>query len=771
MSNYASLKATINANVKTNGNQEITGAITNSVLNAMVDSMGAGYQFIGVATPTNPGTAQTPDYKCFYLATTPGTYTNLGGLVVADGEVAILKYDSTWHKDVTGAATAAQLTELGQEVKDDYGENEDSSLFLRVVLDKNKRILYGVKQNGDFYFGCGVPQSVKDYILERLRTTDFKLDEETKRAILAESNKVDKEEGKSLINAEFASGVSVVDSNDILDVKTDNDGRILELTKKDGTKYVSGKFGAETIIAKKSILSGAADFEESQSEEYVSVVVDKNGRILSGEKVNGEKYPKGSQYEIPKYVKLLDAMRDGCYTPFLLGSQLVQANNTYDTELGEHNTFKPDKLIKQFNYIGLSGKLPQLKQGRLQTIVIGGVQATILYMGTYVYAITDGNGIVYRMAYSKLPEVTDSNTDIDAISIPLDGMTIDGVYETNDGNFLVEVYDSTSPDTYPTRSLYKVTLDGELNATVSDNPVIVCVPSTVNIVAVREHWSFKQYGSLILISPYGGGRTGQLWLSQDYGNSFECIFNVANETTFVATKPNGQGGYGAYGIHPEGKNMIPAQGDDFWENVSTIGNGSRHIHSCCYDEEFERIWLVMGDDKYLATGIYWSDDMGKTWHRKSLVFNKPDIDMGGTTQMLQVVSMKTCVLFGTDGWGNGIFRYNRGRKDDDVEIELVFGWDESRDNLEGVASHNIVTPDGVMLMVFAADTQSVTPRGGVVASDGYHFRKVFIDTYADGQTLASQKIGWPSFLSLHNEDLYIRTKDKKEIILIESFNK
>lgn len=116
MSDYSSLKATINANVKANNNHEITGAIMNSVLNAMVNSLGAGYQFMGVATPTNPGSSQTPDYKCFYLATTPGTYTNLGGLVVSDGEVALLKWDTAWSKEVTGAATAAQLTQLGQEV-------------------------------------------------------------------------------------------------------------------------------------------------------------------------------------------------------------------------------------------------------------------------------------------------------------------------------------------------------------------------------------------------------------------------------------------------------------------------------------------------------------------------------------------------------------------------------------------------------------------------------------------------------------------------------
>lgn len=128
MSNYSSLKATINANVKANGNQEITGPVMNSVLNAMVDSLGAGYQYMGKAVPsTNPG---TPDAKVFYLASDPGTYTNFNGLVVADGEVAFLKWDADWSKEVTGAATAAQLTQLGQEVDELKGNLDGGEIAL-----------------------------------------------------------------------------------------------------------------------------------------------------------------------------------------------------------------------------------------------------------------------------------------------------------------------------------------------------------------------------------------------------------------------------------------------------------------------------------------------------------------------------------------------------------------------------------------------------------------------------------------------------------------
>lgn len=110
MSNYNSLKTTIDANIKQNGNQEITGQILNSVLNQMVNTLGAGYQFAGVATiNTNPG---TPDAKVFYIANGKGTYEKFGGLEVTEDEVVVLYWDSSWHKVATGIASQEKLSEL-----------------------------------------------------------------------------------------------------------------------------------------------------------------------------------------------------------------------------------------------------------------------------------------------------------------------------------------------------------------------------------------------------------------------------------------------------------------------------------------------------------------------------------------------------------------------------------------------------------------------------------------------------------------------------------
>lgn len=113
MSQYNSLKATIDANVKQNGVQAITGQILNSVLNAMVNTLGTGYQFAGVATTaTNPG---SPDAKVFYIANGKGTYTNFGGLQVTEDDVVVLYWDSSWHKVSTGIASQAKLSELEGE--------------------------------------------------------------------------------------------------------------------------------------------------------------------------------------------------------------------------------------------------------------------------------------------------------------------------------------------------------------------------------------------------------------------------------------------------------------------------------------------------------------------------------------------------------------------------------------------------------------------------------------------------------------------------------
>ena len=111
MGTYEELKAAIQQVIRTNGNNEITGALLQNALLSIVNVVGANATFAGIATPnTNPGTA---DQNVFYLATEAGTYVNFGGIEINMGEAVILSNKTgNWVKTTSGFATQQQLTEL-----------------------------------------------------------------------------------------------------------------------------------------------------------------------------------------------------------------------------------------------------------------------------------------------------------------------------------------------------------------------------------------------------------------------------------------------------------------------------------------------------------------------------------------------------------------------------------------------------------------------------------------------------------------------------------
>lgn len=133
MGNYEQLKQAIANVIKTNGNQEITGAIMQNVLNTIVSTVGANRTFVGIANKnTNPG---TPDGNVFYIAYTAGNYVNFqygtGYLTVKPGELAILYNETTnWGKFVIGmssdgvialANTTNQINATGRYAYTDTG--------------------------------------------------------------------------------------------------------------------------------------------------------------------------------------------------------------------------------------------------------------------------------------------------------------------------------------------------------------------------------------------------------------------------------------------------------------------------------------------------------------------------------------------------------------------------------------------------------------------------------------------------------------------------
>lgn len=113
MGNYEQLKQAIANVIKTNGNNEITGAIMQNVLNTIVSTVGANRTFVGIANAdTNPG---LPDGNVFYIAYTAGNYVNFqygtANLTVNPGELAILYNGrNNWDKYVIGMSSDGVIT-------------------------------------------------------------------------------------------------------------------------------------------------------------------------------------------------------------------------------------------------------------------------------------------------------------------------------------------------------------------------------------------------------------------------------------------------------------------------------------------------------------------------------------------------------------------------------------------------------------------------------------------------------------------------------------
>lgn len=95
MGGYTKLKAAIAAAIKANGNNEITGAIMQVVLNTIVSTVGANSTFVGIANKnTNPG---TPDGNVFYIAYEAGKYVNFGGIQIDDSVFILQNKNDSWE--------------------------------------------------------------------------------------------------------------------------------------------------------------------------------------------------------------------------------------------------------------------------------------------------------------------------------------------------------------------------------------------------------------------------------------------------------------------------------------------------------------------------------------------------------------------------------------------------------------------------------------------------------------------------------------------------
>ena len=111
MSNYATLKATIQSVIKSNHNQEITGPILQGRLFDMIGSLGRGYQIIGAAVPAS--TPGTPDER---------VATNTLSLALGSSDVTLQEMVSSFGTLASGGVRTEPY-------------------FITKVIDKNGKVL------------------------------------------------------------------------------------------------------------------------------------------------------------------------------------------------------------------------------------------------------------------------------------------------------------------------------------------------------------------------------------------------------------------------------------------------------------------------------------------------------------------------------------------------------------------------------------------------------------------------------------------------------
>lgn len=93
MANYSDLITSVRAVIDANNNNEITGPILQNVLVTMINSLGSGYLFMGVATTLmNPG---TPDQNVAYIGSA-GTYTHFGNKTIPSDNIGVLTWNGSW---------------------------------------------------------------------------------------------------------------------------------------------------------------------------------------------------------------------------------------------------------------------------------------------------------------------------------------------------------------------------------------------------------------------------------------------------------------------------------------------------------------------------------------------------------------------------------------------------------------------------------------------------------------------------------------------------
>jgi hypothetical protein len=354
-----------------------------------------------------------------------------------------------------------------------------------------------------------------------------------------------------------------------------------------------------------------------------------------------------------------------------------------------------------------------------------------------------------------------------ALGYDVSAREILGVNEMPDSGLLIQL-DNNEPHS----NFYKVPfVDRETgNYTYTQTDAVLVMDIPFNDATLNKAWGLSFKDNMVFAVVYTD--IGQAYLSTDSGNSFKCVFSMADasinstvtedQMVFVDTRPDGQGGFGATGGHPMKNTLTNPQDYDLWGETS---NGSLHSHGGCIDKYSDRLIIVTGDG-YPAVGIFYSDDWGYNWTLIKTGTYLPSAD--SRTQFVTVIPLEDCILFGNDGSGDGYWRVFRNGSNLFSTIENCYQFTGTNTELVTINGGNCFTQDGTMLGLINPHESPdyTTTKGGIVATkNGHNFRKLYEDSFSNF-TLASAEFGRRGLISVNdNNKVLVKAKNGGLIIL------
>ncbi len=354
--------------------------------------------------------------------------------------------------------------------------------------------------------------------------------------------------------------------------------------------------------------------------------------------------------------------------------------------------------------------------------------------------------------------------------------------ELNDGGLLVEVENGEEiGNGCFVRQLYKIKGFTSMSPDDGMIPVKQCqivrkltyvnptkvVPSTVansrgkefsssftSGVKLLQCWGLSIFENITILAGYDtGGRNACVYFSDDNFDTVKLIFNGASDDIKVDVPDAKRGRW------PQTGGIIPA--DSFSWNET--GNGNVHVHGVAYDPYYDRIWVTTGDGASLkrrVTGVFYSDDIGKTWRFVNL--SGICSIRKGITQLLSIIPLKDCVLFTTDGNGDGIFSYKRKSKDEKVKLEYVYSYVGEQTSLNTIAAGSFITSrGGIILFPYGRLTENILKKthcGVVFTPDGLTYQLLYQEPDPVGEVSKSV---------IHRRSII---REYKNMILVSTYN-